>query len=75
MLKRLLAQEFPECGDVESDEAASAFSDDAVLEEAAFVLARVVAGDAHAHGYLRNPAGIRIEQKIRSENRESYSRF
>lgn len=50
MLKRLLAQEFPERGDVEADEATSTFPDNAVLEEAAFVLACVVAGDAHAFG-------------------------
>lgn len=74
-LKRFLAQERPESGDVEADEAASALPDNAVLEEAALVLARVVAGDAHAHGYLRDPAGTRIEQKTRSENREFYSRF
>lgn len=75
VLKRLLVQEFPERGDVEADEATSTFPDDAVLEEAALVLACVVADDAHAHGYLRNPAGTRIEQKTRSENREFYSRF
>lgn len=68
VLKRLLVQEFPERGDVEADEATSTFPDNAVLEEAAFVLASVVAGDAHAFGYLRDPAGARIgqhrEQKI-----------
>lgn len=46
VLKRFLAQELPESGDVEADEAASALPDNAVLEEAAFVLACVVAGDA-----------------------------
>lgn len=70
MLKRLLAQEFPESGDVEADEATSTFPDNAVFQEAAFVLACVVAGDAHAFGYLRDPAGARIGQKIVSENRE-----
>lgn len=74
-LKRLLAQELPECGDVKAHEATSALPDNAVLEEAALVLARVVAGDAHVHGYFRDPAGTRIEQKTRSENREFYSRF
>lgn len=75
MLKRLLVQEFPERRDVEADEATSTFPDNAVLEEAAFVLACVVAGDAHALGYLRDPAGARIEQKTEGENREFYSRF
>ena len=70
MQKRLLAQEFPERGDVEADEATSMFPDNAVFQEAAFVLACVVAGDAHAFGYLRDPAGARIGQKIVSENRE-----
>lgn len=70
VLKRLLAQEFPERGDVEADEATSTFPDNAVFQEAAFVLACVVAGDAHAFGYLRDPAGARIGQKIVSENRE-----
>lgn len=50
VLKRLLAQEFPERGDVEADEATSTFPDNAVLEEAALVLACVVAGDAHTLG-------------------------
>lgn len=50
MLKRLLAQELPERGDVEADEATSAFPDNAVLQEAAFVLTCIVAGDAHALG-------------------------
>lgn len=49
-LKRLLAQELLERGDVEADEAPPALSDDAVLQEAAFVLACVVAGDAHTLG-------------------------
>mgnify|MGYP000843055532 CR=1 FL=1 len=49
--------------------------DNAVLEEAAFVLACVVAGDAHAIGYFRDPAGAGIEQKTEGENREFYSRF
>lgn len=68
--KRLLAQEFPERGDVEADEATSTFPDNAVLEEAALVLACIVAGDAHTLGDLRDPAGSRIRQKIVSENRE-----
>lgn len=75
MLKRLLVQEFPERGDVEADEATSALPDNAVFKEAAFILACIVAGDAHALGYLRDPAGARIGQKTRSENREFYSRF
>lgn len=50
VLKRLLAQELLERGDVEADEATSTFLDNAVLEEAAFVLACVVAGDAHTLG-------------------------
>ena len=62
MLKRLLVQEFPERGDVKANETTSTFPDNAVLEEAAFVLACVVAGDAHAFGYLRDPAGARIRQ-------------
>ena len=74
-LRVFLAQELFERGDVKAHEATSAFPDNAVFEEAAFVLACIVAGDAHAHGYLRNPAGTRIEQKTRSENREFYSRF
>lgn len=74
-LKRLLAQELPECGDVKAHEATSAFPDNAVFEEAAFVLTCVVASDAHALGYLRDPAGARIEQKTEGENREFYSRF
>ena len=75
VLKRLLAQEFPECGDVKAHEATPALSDNAVFEEAAFVLARVVAGETHALSYLRNPAVARIEQKAGSENREFYSLF
>ena len=75
VLKRFLAQELPESGDVEAAEAASALPDNAVLEEAAFVLACVVAGDAHAIGYFRDPAGAGIEQKTEGENREFYSRF
>ena len=70
VLGGLLAQELPECGDVEADEATSTFPDNAVLEEAALVLACVVAGDAHTLGDLRDPAGSRIRQKIVSENRE-----
>lgn len=50
VLKRLLVQEFSERGDVEADEATSTFPDDAVLQEAAFALACVVAGDAHTLG-------------------------
>lgn len=50
MLKRLLVQEFPERGDVKANETTPALSDDAVFEEAALVLACVVAGDAHALG-------------------------
>lgn len=46
VLKRLLVQEFPERGDVKANETTPALSDDAVLQEAAFVLACVVAGDA-----------------------------
>lgn len=46
----LLAQELPERGDVEADEATSTFPDNAVLEEAAFVLTCIVAGDAHTLG-------------------------
>lgn len=75
VLGGLLAQELPECGNVKADETTSTFPDDAVLEKAAFVLACVVAGDAHAFGYLRDPAGARIEQKAVSQNREFYSRF
>ena len=74
-LKRLLAQELPECGDVKAHEATSALPDNAVFEEAAFVLTCVVSSDAHALGYLRDPAGARIEQKTEGENREFYSRF
>ena len=62
MLGDLLAQEFPERGDVKANEATSALSDDAVLEETAFILACIVAGNAHAFGYLRDPAGARIGQ-------------
>ncbi|OKY91059.1 MAG: hypothetical protein BHV61_06255 [Collinsella sp. 60_9] len=62
VLGDLLAQELLECGDVESDEATSAFPDDAVLEQAAFVLAPGVSGGAPAFGYLRDPAGARIGQ-------------
>lgn len=75
VLGGLLAQELPECGDVEADEATSTFPDNAVLEKSAFVLACVVAGDVHAFGYLRDPAGAGIEQKTEGENREFYSRF
>lgn len=50
MLKRLLAQELLERGDIEADEATSTFPDNAVLEEAAFVLTCIVAGDAHTLG-------------------------
>ena len=75
VLGDFLAQELPERGYVKADEATSTFPDNAVLEEAAFVLACVVAGDAHAFGYLRDPAGVRIEQKTEGENREFYSRF
>ena len=75
VLKRLLVQEFPERGNVKANETTPALSNDAVLQEAAFVLACVVAGDAHALGYLRDPAGVRIEQKSEGENREFYSRF
>lgn len=68
MLGDFLAQELPECGNVKANETTPALSNDAVLQEAAFVLACVVAGDAHAFGYLRDPAGARIgqhrEQKI-----------
>ena len=62
VLGDLLAQEFPERGDVKANEATSALSDDAVLEETAFILACIVAGNAHAFGYLRDPAGARIGQ-------------
>ena len=74
-LKRLLAQELPEYGDVKAHEATSALPDNAVFEETTFILACIVAGDAHALGYLRDPAGARIEQKTEGENREFYSRF
>lgn len=50
VLKRLLVQEFPERGDVEADEATSTFPDNAVFEEAAFILTCIVAGDAHTLG-------------------------
>ena len=62
VLGDFLAQELPECGDVKANETTPALSNDAVLQEAAFVLACVVAGDAHAFGYLRDPAGARIGQ-------------
>ena len=62
VLGDLLAQEFPERGDVKANEATSALSDDAVLEKTAFILACIVAGNAHAFGYLRDPAGARIGQ-------------
>ena len=62
MLGDFLAQELPERGDVKANETTPALSNDAVLQEAAFVLACVVAGDAHAFGYLRDPAGARIGQ-------------
>lgn len=62
VLGDFLAQELPECGDVKANETTPTFPDDAVLEKAAFVLACVVAGDAHAFGYLRDPAGARIGQ-------------
>lgn len=75
VLGDFLAQELPECGDVKANETTPTFPDDAVLEKAAFVLACVVAGDAHALGYLRDPAGARIEQKTEGQNREFYSRF
>lgn len=75
VLKRLLVQEFPECGDVKANETTPALSDDAVLEETAFILACIVPGNAQAFGYLRDPAGARIEQKTEGENREFYSRF
>lgn len=75
MLKRLLVQEFPERGDVKANETTPPLSDDAVLEEAALVLACIVACDAHTLGYLRDPAGARIGQKTEGENREFYSRF
>ena len=74
-LRVFLAQELPECGDVKAHEATSALPDNAVFEEAAFVLTCVVASDAHALGYLRDPAGARIEQKTEGENREFHSRF
>lgn len=75
VLKRLLVQEFPERGDVEANETTPALPDNAVFEEAAFVLTCVVSSDAHALGYLRDPAGARIEQKTEGQNREFYSRF
>lgn len=62
VLAGLLAQELPECGDVKADETTPSLSDDAVLEEAALVLACIVACDAHTLGYLRDPAGARIGQ-------------
>lgn len=62
VLGGLLAQELPECGDVKANETTPALSDDAVLEETAFVLACIVAGNAHTLGYLRDPAGARIGQ-------------
>lgn len=74
-LKRLLAQELPEYGDVKAHEATSALPDNAVFKETTFILACVVAGDAHAIGYFRDPAGAGIEQKTEGENREFYSRF
>lgn len=67
MLGDFLAQELPECGDVKANETTPTFPDDAVLEKAAFVLACVVAGDAHAFGYLRDPAGARIGQHRQQE--------
>ena len=42
VLGGLLAQEFPERGDVKANEATSPLSDDAVLEEAAFVFKTLV---------------------------------
>lgn len=74
-LKRLLAQELPEYGDVKAHEATSALPDNAVFKETTFILACVVAGDAHAIGYFRDPAGAGIEQKTEGQNREFYSRF
>ena len=62
VLGGLLAQELPECGDVKANETTPALSDDAVLQEAALVLACIVACDAHTLGYLRDPAGARIGQ-------------
>ena len=62
MLGGLLTQELPECGDVKANETTPSLSDDAVLEETAFILACIVAGNAHAFGYLRDPAGARIGQ-------------
>ena len=62
VLKRLLVQEFPERGNVKANETTSTFPDDAVLEKTAFILACIVAGNAHAFGYLRDPAGARIGQ-------------
>lgn len=50
MLKRLLVQELPERGNVKADETTPALSNDAVLQEAAFVLTCIVAGDAHTLG-------------------------
>ena len=41
VLGDLLAQEFPERGDVKANEATSALSDDAVLEETAFIFSRL----------------------------------
>lgn len=74
-LKRLLAQELPEYGDVKAHEATSALPDNAVFKETTFILACVVAGDAHAIGYFRDPTGAGIEQKTEGQNREFYSRF
>ena len=50
VLKRLLVQEFPERGDVEANETTPALSDDAVLEEAALVLACILI----SHGASRS---------------------
>lgn len=75
VLGDFLAQELPECGDVKANETTPTFPDDAVFKETTFILACIVAGDAHALGYLRDPAGARIEQKTEGENREFYSRF
>lgn len=50
MLGDFLAQELPERGDVKANETTPALSDDAVIEEAALVLACIVAGDAHTLG-------------------------
>lgn len=75
VLKRFLAQELPESGDVEADEAASALPDNAVLEEAAFVLACVVAGDAMRLAIFETLLGPESNRRLRVENREFYSRF